>query len=168
MNATAKKTDNTEDTGRKDASGRPLEIDPQWAQRQYDAGHVWTEWFIRLPEGCTLDDLGNWPGLWRKLQSSQHALQKLDRVLLVEFGEEWACEARVTAASGTGAELAIIKKFDMPKKYVVLPEDDDYKVKWYGNGYAVQRKRDGLKVSQVVRTLSEAERDMRMKHPRPV
>jgi hypothetical protein len=74
-------------------------------------------------------------------------------------------EAIVSSATATAVKLTGIRKVDLPAGYAVLPETEDFRVKWFGNGYAVEWKRDGLRVSEVVASVYEPEREMRNKYP---
>jgi hypothetical protein len=61
----------------------------------------------------------------------------------------------------------IIKRYDLSPRHDRLPQEDTFRVAWFGNGYAVERKSDKLRVSQVVQTAVEAERELRRKYSRP-
>lgn len=149
------------------AGGRKLEIDPAWVKLQAE-GFCWRVFQVRLPEGAALADLNEAPTLWRLVQASRSvALRKFDHVAIVAFDESWLVEAVVGAATALTVTLAGIRKTDMPARYDTLPQTEDFRVKWYGNGYAVERKRDGQRVSDVVPTVFEAERHMLNRYSRP-
>lgn len=147
------------------AVGGKIEIDPALVELQTE-GFVFREFVIRLPEAATLQDLND-PKLWRSLQGDRgKSLRKLDRVVILPFNEEWVVDAVVGAATVNTVTLAGIRKTDLPERYEILPETDDYKVKWAGSGYRVYRKRDGLPVSPILPTIFETERAMRNRYAR--
>jgi hypothetical protein len=151
-----------------DAAGhlaRPVEIDPAWCEIQHD-GQRWREWQIRLPAAAALHDLNENAGLWRLVQSSGKALRRFDRVAIIAYDESWMAEAIVAGATGTGVALAGIRKIDLPPRRERLAEDDTYRVEWFGSGYALVRKADRLRVSAIVQTVQEAERELSRKYTR--
>lgn len=144
---------------------RKVEIDPALVELQTE-GFVFREWVIRLPENATMQSLND-PNIWRHIQGDRSkSLRKLDRLVLLPYGEEWVVDAIVGAATATTVTLAGIRKTDMPERYEVLPETEDFRIKWAGSGYRVFRKRDGLPVTQILPTIWEAERAMRERYAR--
>jgi hypothetical protein len=151
-----------------DAAPRKLpEILPAWCLLHHD-GMQWREWLIRLPETATLVDLNETPDLWKAVQGSNVALRTFDRVTIVSWAEDWMVEARVTNATKSRVEIAIIKRYDLAARHDRLPQDDTYRVRWFGNGYGLERKSDKLRVSPIVATVAECERAMSAKYSRAV
>lgn len=149
------------------ATAKTLEIDPSWVKVQSE-GFCWRTMQVRLPEGACLADLNEAPTLWQRVQASRLvALQKFDRVAILSHDESWMAEAIVGAATATNVTLAGIRKTDLPARLAALPQTDEYRIRWFGNGYAVERKRDGLRVSDVVPTIFEATRHMTNRYSHP-
>lgn len=148
-----------------DRLARPVEIDPAWCEIQH-AGQCWREWQVRLPAAAALHDLNENAGLWRLVQGSSKALRRFDRVAIVAWDESWMAEAVVSGASSTGVTLAGIRKTDLPPRRERLAEDGTYRVEWFGNGYALVRKADKQRVSAIVQTPHEAERELSRKYSR--
>lgn len=165
MNATAKKTAEPEVIGRKGPDGRPLRINPAWITWNTQ-GQVWTEYQVRLPDGASADDLNANPDLWVDVQGSRTSLKKFDRLLIVAYDETWMADAIVSEATGKTVTLAGYKIVQLPKRHGALPETEDFKVVWGGAGYYVERKSNGLKVSDMVPSLALATQFMNSKYSR--
>lgn len=141
------------------------EIDPNNVTLEV-AKAVTREFFIRLPEGTIGDDLKE-PALWRKVQANPNkALRKFDRVLLIAYDETWLAEATVSFASNSTVELVKPRIATLETRYQKLLETDEYRVKWYGAGYAVERKRDSHRMTSMVASAALAERDLVALYPR--
>lgn len=130
-------------------------------------GFEWSEWRVRLPRGATLQDL-NHPSLWRLVQGSRSALRRLDRVQILSFDEEWVAEAIVAGATRGGVTLSKPSVTRLPPRTEVLAGDDTYQIRWAGNGYVVERRRDGHAMTNPVQTVHQAERDLKALYPEPV
>lgn len=152
-------------TAGEDAHGA-VEIDPSWVTLQSE-GFIWKHWSIRLPAGATLADLNESPTLFRLVQLSRQAICRLDRMTIFAYDESWLVDAVVSGATAKSVTLAGIRKIDLPARQEVLFQDATYKVAWFGRGYAVQRKSDGLRVSEIVTTTEECERELRRRYSRP-
>lgn len=141
------------------------EIDPNNVTLEV-AKAVTREFLIRLPEGTIGDDLKE-PALWRKVQANpRKALQKFDRVLLVAFDESWLAEAIVSFASNSTVELAKPRLATLESRYPKLLETDEYRIKWFGTGFAVERKRDAHRMTSMVASAALAERDLVALYPK--
>jgi hypothetical protein len=147
----------------------PLRQAPQIEPRMVtvnNQGFAWKEVQARAPEGLIFDDL-KLPEIWRRVQAHPaKSLVRLDKVRVVAWDESWLCECVVTAATSTGATLSKPAKVDLPPRSELLLSDESYAVRWGGNGYYVERKRDGQRVSEVVSTKSEAERALSAQYAR--
>ncbi|MEM6410690.1 MAG: hypothetical protein AAF683_04090 [Pseudomonadota bacterium] len=107
------------------------------------AGNRTRSFFVVLPAGMVADDLKE-PSIWVQVQASRAtSLVPHDRLYMVAQDSSFAMEARVTAASGSEAVLHLSKLITMSPPTTALFEDDDYKVAYGVNGYAVIRKADG-------------------------
>ena len=141
-------------------------IDPRNVQLQ-SGGHVYMSWVVRLPEGFIADDLKETRTIWRKVQSNAHRFRKFDRVFLIAFDESWCAEAVVADANTTEVQLSRPRVIDLAQRIVPLFEDETYRIRWTGNGYVVERKRDALRMTQVVATEAEAKMLLFRLYPRP-
>lgn len=141
-----------------------MEIDPNCVVRN-SAGFSWNEYCIRLPRGVTLDGLKD-PALFKKVQASANSLRKLDKVLLVEFDESWTAEARVIQADKTKAVIGkpIVTHYE--ERFDRLPQTEDLRIEWGGNGFFVARKADGHRVGGPFHSLALAEKAMEQQYPR--
>jgi hypothetical protein len=119
------------------------------------SGLAFTEYLITLPQGWILDDLKD-PGFWRPIQGGRRPLRSLDRLTIVDFELSWLLEARVSAATETGASLAILKKVSLPARTQNLPQIEDYRLVYAGRGYQVQSKRTHSPVGMIYMSLAEA------------
>ncbi len=140
-------------------------IDPTWCEFNHE-GQCWREVQVRLPPTATLLDLNETPTIWKLVQESQKALRQRDRVTIISWAEDWMVDGRVTDATKAVVQIAIIKRYDLTPRHDRLPQDDTYAVRWFGNGYAVERKLDQMCVSPIVATVQEAERHMSAKYSR--
>lgn len=155
------------ETAAPEAARKPVEIDPNWVQLQA-GGYCWNEFMVRMPEGSVFGDLMIAPGIWKNVQQNRRtALKKHDRLYILAFDESWGAEAIVTAATDLGVTLSKPAKVDMAPRTEALFENELHRVKWYGNGYAVERKKDNQRVTQIVATKGLAERELHGLYPRP-
>jgi hypothetical protein len=130
-------------------------------------GFAWKEVQARVPEALIFDDL-KLPEIWRRVQGHpEKSLIRLDKVRVIAWDESWLCECVVTAATSAGATLSKPMKIELPPRSELLLSDENYAVRWGGNGYYVERKRDGQRVSEIVSTKSEAERALSAQYARP-
>lgn len=142
------------------------QVDPGNVRINTD-GFVFRTVFVRLPEELVLDDLKE--NIWRKVQGSPHvSLRKFDRLTLAAYDESWLAEAIVGEATVDRVVLAGIKRTELPARYDALYSDDQYQVVWIGNGFRVQRRRDGHFMTDAVATAGAAQRDLINLYPRPV
>lgn len=129
------------------------------------AGTAWRSWFVRLPEGFVADDLKE-PDAWVKVQAvPQKALQKLDFVVLVAFDESFVAEAWVAHADGQKAVLSKPRLTAMPERYERLFSDGTYRVVFVGGGYAVERIRDGHRMTPAFATAAVATLELSRLYP---
>lgn len=143
------------------------EIDPQWMKR-HDAGFCFAHFFARAPFGLVLDDLKE-PSIWRRAQGVNGlSLKKLDRVTIVSHDETWIADAIVVAASADDATISKPSVVHLPTRSEFLMEDEKYRIVWVGNGYRVQRKKDGQFITSAVQSKSQAERDLSNQYSRSV
>lgn len=142
-------------------------IDPAFVMLNADS-FAYRQFMVRLPEGAIADDLKE-PSLWARVQASRNvALRKHDHLYIVAFDESWAAEAVVGQAN---AEMAVISKpriIRFAERLKPLYSDGTYAVAWYGNGFAVKRLADGMRMTQIVVNEALAERDLGRLYPRPL
>ena len=86
-----------------------------------EAAQCWRNMSVRLPEGATLQDINDNQEIWAVVQrNALTALRRLDHVEIFAWDESFVVQAIVTAASGTGVSLAIVKKIDLPPRTLNL------------------------------------------------
>jgi hypothetical protein len=93
-------------------------------------------------------------------------IEKWDMLRLIANDETWYVEAVVAHADAHGAALSLNRVVEMPDSHQSLPQTEEFRVAWAGNGFVVERKRDGARVSQPVHSVAMAERDMASQYPR--
>ncbi|WP_428660467.1 hypothetical protein [Reyranella sp.] len=121
--------------------------------------------FIRLPEGMPAQALDS-PAIWRLVQGNpDKSLKLFDKLLLVAFDESWIAEALVVRADAVSAVISKPRLTTIPVRYDKLFEDETYRVKWFGTGFAVERKADNQRVTGIVANAPIAERDLVRLHP---
>lgn len=151
---------------RPSAVRKPPLIAPEMVKLDAD-GFVIRGWFIRLPKGFQADDLKE-PSLWSRVQGDQRkALRQFDKLLLVAYDEDWLAEAIVVRATGATAVLSRPRIVSIGERYERLFEDENFRVRWVGSGYIVERKLDGRRMSHIAATIAVAERDLRNMYPKP-
>ena len=150
------------------AIGRRLPVvDPAFVTLNAN-GFAWRDWMVRLPEGAIADDLKE-PSLLARVQGRvEKAFRRHDHVYLVAFDESWAADAIVTDANSREVVLSKPRIVAFEKRTRQFFSDDKYGVAWFGNGYAVRRKDDGERVTEVVSSEALAERDLARLYPRPL
>jgi hypothetical protein len=151
------------------APARHKALHPRSVAKQAD-GFVFREWVVRLPFGMSVNDLIEQPTLWRIVQGDPRtALQKLDRVVVLDFDEAVAAEAIVSAASDTSVTLARPRLTDLQSRTTEPQiEDELHRVVWDGGNYVVKRKSDGQVMTQPTPSRRQAERDLANLRPRRV
>jgi hypothetical protein len=123
------------------------------------AGTVRRTFFVRLPRDFIADDLKE-PEAWSRVQiNAAKALRRHDGLYLVAWDESWVAEAVVADGDGKGVVLAKPRVTNFPARFDRLLEDDQYRVVWFGTGYAVERKSDGHRMTGIVASKAVAERD---------
>lgn len=170
--ATAKEEAAAEVVADDKAKGRlcimPAMVISNHAERR---GNAWGEFMVRLPEGLdTMDAVLHEPDLWRGIQSNgATALLKMDRLRLVAFDESWVADAVISEADNKSISLAEagIRVIELPARVIHLPEIDDYRVKYYGHGYAVERKKDHHRMTEATQDLKQATMQMHNLVPKP-
>lgn len=131
-------------------------------------GHLYQSWFVRLPDGFISDDLKETEVVWKAVQNSVHSFRKFDHLFMISFDESWGATAVVIEAGMREVQLGGMRIINFDKRTKPLFEDDEHRVVWLGNGYAVERKKDGQRVTQLVGDEILAERDLRGLYPRPL
>ena len=131
-------------------------LPPKNLQCNNDGG-LWREWLLRLPEGYTIGDC-NHPNLWSSIQGSpMHAMRKLDRLTILTFDEGQIAEAVVVSATSreVGLKLGSVKSFSSDA-HENLYSDGTYRIFWRGNGYGVERIKDGVPMTGSTAYASES------------
>lgn len=132
------------------------------------AGHAYTTFFARMPEGVTKEDITH-PGIWAKLQShAGKALRAHDEIRVVAYDESWAVCGVVTAATSKSATIWYGKNFEMQSRDRPLYSDEQYRCQWDGAGIFVQRKRDGQRMSPSFTTEQQAIHALHQLYPQVV
>ena len=104
---------------------------------------------VLAPDDLTLDDIGNHPEIWKKLQLNRtgKALCDEDKVEIRSFA--WTIYAVVDHADTTGVQL--YKKWDKREKRARDRRpwsDENYYVGWTKDGYTYFRKSDDQALTQ--------------------
>lgn len=145
------------------------EVDPVNVKLSSE-GFCWREILARLPAGMTQDDLRS-PKIWRRVQGNrQHALVRLDHLLILAHDESWMARAIVTHATDSEAHL-MIEKVGTFKEIGAgsLFSDGVYRVAWDGTAYRVERVSDGIRVDNVgYTTEGQAIAAIRNQYPKKV
>lgn len=119
------------------------EIDPAEVKLQ-TAGLCYMEYFIRLPNGFSADDMKE-PTCWARVQKSNQPVAKFDRLTLVAADESWLAEAVVGHADRNVVELVAIKIVRLSTgRHDNLFRDENFAVRWVGGFYRVERLADHL------------------------
>jgi hypothetical protein len=132
-------------------------------------GMAFQSYFVRLPEGVTAQHLNDDPSIWRLIQSNRNvALRKFDEVRIVDYAESWVADATVSFADHVSVILARPRITQLPERTVPIFEDDAYRVKWFGSGWGVERKKDSQLMcgGQTFHTAAIAEAELRHLYPR--
>lgn len=128
----------------------PLRIKP--GNVQLNAEHYcWREIFIRLPQEVTWNAIHEHPDeVWRLVQQNPNvSLRALDRVWLMAHDESELASGIVCVATGTKVVLSGFKKHTYGGRDTAAEwADEIYSVKWDGLGFAVHRKKDGVRMMQ--------------------
>jgi hypothetical protein len=120
----------------------------------------------RLPARMTAADLSE-PRIWRQVQAvPRTALRKFDHLFIIAFDESWTADVLVVSADVEKAVLGKPRIESIPERFMKLFEDERYRVAWTGQGYCVERKGDGVRMTQPVHSAAIAERDLINLYPR--
>jgi hypothetical protein len=141
----------------------PIAIDPARVTLSNN-GFGWRDFMVRLPKDFVADDLKE-PSIWRKVQLGANALRRHDHLYLVSHDENWVAEAIVADAERNHAVLCKPRITNFPERYDRFFEDENYRVKWMGQGYVVERKRDGHVMCQPLGSAALAERELQRLYP---
>jgi hypothetical protein len=102
---------------------------------------------VRLPEGVTLNDVGNDPNIWKQLQTMadghRRSLNKFDHVFAIAHDESWVATAIVAHVSGTQVYFTNVKKIATTAVESVPFEDENYRAEWRNGQFRAIRKTDG-------------------------
>ncbi len=142
-----------------DLTQRRVPTIPATAIYEHAKGYCWSEYMVRLPDDFIADDLKE-PSIWALVQRTHHSLRPHDRVYIVAYDESWVAEAIVAESSMSTAVLAKPRITTMPAKYENLLETEDYRVRWVGTGYVVERKSDSHKMTSPISSKVLAERQL--------
>lgn len=120
----------------------PIDVELDWE------GFVTKKVIVKAPDDLTLDDLGNHPEIWKKLQLSRtnKVLAEDDEVVIKFF--EFTIHAVVDFADGVSAQLC--KQWHKRDKRVRDRRpwsDENYYVMWTKDGYAYFRKSDDQRMN---------------------
>jgi hypothetical protein len=160
--AIAKKT-KTEEAAK--AVAAVVEIEPALVAVNLD-GQAFRMVQVRLPAGMIAADLAE-PRIWRAVQASPRtALRKFDHLFIIAYDESWTADVLVVSADIEKAVLGKPRIESIPERFTKLFEDERYRVTWTGQGYCVERKGDGVRMTQPVHSPALAERDLVNLYPR--
>lgn len=146
------------------ASRPPVAVDPDFVTLDHE-GYGWRRWMVRLPEDAIADDLKE-PSLWARVQKQRLSLRRHDHLYIVAYDESWAAEAIVTDATAEAAAISKPRILSFGPRLDRLFDDGTYRVKWYGNGFAVERAADGQRLTDPVASQALAERDLARLYPK--
>ena len=142
--------------------GRPPQIDPLCCVL---AETKWRTLHITLPKGVAQLDVVESRELWKGLQESRYRVNLGDVVRLVAWDRSWLIEGIVTDDLLLPVKLKITVKTDLAP-----PEssgDARHSVDWHGTGWALTRRADGMRASNIFATRDEAMQALRNKNSRP-
>ena len=129
-------------------------------------GQAWKHVVVRMPADMVLDDLRD-SNIWHKVQSDRtKALRHLDRVTLIAHDEAYLVDCIVAAATLEGATLTKPVKTELLARAEVLYEDPLYRIRFDGGGYFVERKKDGVRMTQTTTSRDVAMKDLANCYPR--
>lgn len=143
----------------------PVVIDPSVVVQNY-AGFAFNEYLVRLPIDAVADDLNSNRDMWRKVQKSNHALVKFDRLFIISYDETWTAECFVAQANGQSVTLSKPRISALPERGEKLLNDGTYRISWNGAGYVVIRIRDNFKVDGPFANAVLAERALAQMYPK--
>lgn len=131
------------------------------------AGMRTRHWHVILPEGMVADGIKD-AAIWSRVQDRRDtSLLKHDRVYVVGFDGSFAIEARVAEATRDAVVLAGMKILHFPERLTPLFSDNQYKIVWAGEGYAVIRKSDGMQMGGIQPSESLAIAHLKRQYPVP-
>jgi len=84
--------------------------------------------------------------IWHRVQN-RRALQRHDHLYCIAYDESWVCDAIVASADSRSVGLVVGRIHAFPERTRPLFSDENYRVLWTGSGYAIERKKDGQRVS---------------------
>ena len=155
MTTAAAKTEPTPEAEAETGQRVPSLVMPNCLWRNF-AGHRYSMWECRFPEGNIADDL-KVPSIWRRCQQDGNsALKRWDELRIVAFDGSWVAHCIVAHASLTEVVLSKPKITTMPDSRENLFQDDTYLVRFVGNGYAVFRKYDDQQMAPAVHSAEAA------------
>jgi len=153
MSNSAVKQANTEDTENISTTVRvPKPLKPEALQWNSQSNFIWREGELTLSPDHTLADLNDHPAiLFRNImQDRDKSLVRGDTLRIVPHNRAWMIRsAVVVTATPERVKLAFKAgdKIDLEDLASDAAwQDGTVEVRWYGAGYAVLRKSDGVKV----------------------
>ena len=120
-------------------------------------GFAWRDIMVRMPADAIADDLKSL-GIWRNVQHSTNRLFEDDHLYLKAWDRSWAAEAIVAHANLEGVTLGTFKVIKLYERTKPFFSDETYRVVLRGNGFAVERIKDGQVMSDIVQNEKIAER----------
>lgn len=138
---------------------------PQASVSEEHGGHLRRHFVVRLPRDTVLDDIRD-RRVWRLVQAGRKAFRLFDSLFIIAFDESWICEALVIEADGTGATIHPSRVVSCPEKPALMMTEH-YAVTWEGDGYAVRRKADNVRMTEPVANQELAIRDLKNLYSKP-
>lgn len=144
-----------------------VKVDP--AKMSMDmAGTVSRHWWVLLPEGMVADGIKD-PSIWSRVQGNHRTtMHKHDRIYAVAFDGSFAIEARVGEATRDAAVLVKPSIISFPERVTPLFSDENYRLEWRGDGYAVIRRVDGRQMGGLQPSEALAIQHLRRQYPVPI
>jgi len=131
------------------------------------AGTVSRHWHVILPEGMVADGVKD-PAIWSRVQGNRRTtMRKHDRIYAVAYDGSFAIEARVAEAVVDAVVLAKPSILSFPERRTPLFSDENYRLEWRGDGFAVIRRADGLQMGGLQPSETLAIQHLRRQYPVP-
>lgn len=142
---------------------------------KHSAGSCWRHWRVRLPAGIVMQDLQDFPDMWRAVQSDRNtAMSRDDRVTLFADDRSWAVDCVVMDADPGKVALSkpTVLWSGRDAGMGIAWQDDKFEIEFNAGGYAVYRKAVGNRSRDLIRdgfpSLTPAKALVAKQYPRQV
>ena len=107
--------------------------------------------------------------IWKRVQDNRNtAFKRFDEARIIAFDASWVAHAIAAHATGNAVILSMVTITELPSARENLFQDDQYYVKFVGNGYTVLRKRDDQKMTDIVSSAELARNALINLYPKQV